>query len=101
MPGPGRHHPPGPGMGPGGRPPGPGMRRPGPMGGPGMGRPPMGRPPMGRPPFGRPPIPPPPPRRGWGTGPYHRGGCMGCLFPFLMGAAGLTALLVMLLSVII
>ncbi|MCD8084062.1 MAG: hypothetical protein LUE86_11280 [Clostridiales bacterium] len=62
----------------------------GPMGGP-MGGGPMGRGPMGRGPMGGPMMPPPPRR------PY-RGGCMGCLFPFLLGAGGMMALLVLAVS---
>ncbi|HJA91614.1 MAG TPA: hypothetical protein H9717_00570 [Candidatus Eisenbergiella merdipullorum] len=41
-----------------------------------------------------------PPRPGWGPGPYRRGGCMGCLCTFLLGAGGLIALLVLLFSFI-
>jgi hypothetical protein len=72
------------GMGPGGPMgggPG-GMNHGGPMGG-----------------FDRRPGGPPPPMGGWGRRPY-RSGCLGCLFPFLLGCGGFVAIIVLLLSLI-
>ena len=80
-----------PGMGPGR---GPGMPGMGPGRGPGMPGVPMGRPP-------RPPRPPRPHGPGWGPGPYRRGGSLGCMGTFLLGAGGLTALLAALFSLIL
>lgn len=79
--------------------PGGGYHGRGPGMGPGPGRMPHGDPGMRGPgPMGRPPVPP---RRGWGGGPYRRGGCLGCLFPFLMGIGAFAALAGLMISLIV
>lgn len=64
----------------------------------GPGRPPhYGGPPHRRPMGGPMGGPPPPPHH---HRPYRRGGCLGCLGTFIIGAGGLIALIILLVGMI-